>query len=269
MYEEIKAFLPPDREGPLVLEMSGISFCDGSYRITRTAQSATCVMEYVVKGRGTVTVSGRSYVAQAGDVYIVPAHSEHTYFSSAEDPWIKIFFNIRGSLPAALLKEYGLSERVVIPARELMPLFLQFYNTACGGQLHDEVIAPCTLKLHEIVARLGTLTREEHATGEAHCLRNLLDSRLGGEVSVEELAAAVHRSKDYVIKLFRREFGETPHAYFLRRKMEMARGLLSATHMTVAQVAAAVGYDDPHYFSNTFKKHTGVSPACYRKESGV
>ena len=69
-----------------------------------------------------------------------------------------------------------------------------------------------------------------------------------------------------MIKLFRREFGETPHAYLLRRKVEMAKGLLFGTHMSVAQVAAAVGYDDPHYFSNTFKKHTGVSPAQFRKE---
>lgn len=266
MYEEIKAFLPPDREGPLVVEMSGISFCDGSYRIERDRQSRTCVMEYVVKGRGTVTVNGHSYTARAGDVYIIPSNSDHTYYSSADDPWIKIFFNLHGNLPPMLLKAYGLSERVVIPARELMPLFLQFYTVAKSGQLHDDVIAPCTMKLHEIIGRLGALTREDAAVpDEAHCLKNLLDSRLGGDVTVEELAAAVHRSKDYVIKLFRREFGETPHAYLLRRKVEMAKGLLFGTHMSVAQVAAAVGYDDPHYFSNTFKKHTGMSPARFRK----
>lgn len=265
MYEEIKAFLPPDREGPLVVEMSGISYCDGSYRITRNTQSRTCVMEYVVKGCGTVTVNGHSHTARAGDVYVVPAHTEHTYYSSAEDPWIKIFFNVRGTLPATLLKEYGLTERVVFPARELMPLFLQFYRITQSGQLHDEVIAPCTLKLHEIVARLGDAVTDTAASSEAYCLKNRLDSRLDGNVTAEELAATIHRSKDYVIKLFRREFHETPHAYLLRRKMEMAQGLLHDTHLSIGQVAAAVGYDDPHYFSNTFKKHTGRSPAQFRK----
>lgn len=266
MYEEIKAFLPPDREGPLVLEMSGISYCDGSYRIARTKQSRTCVMEYVVKGHGTVTVEGQSYTAQAGDVYVIPPETDHTYYSSAEDPWIKIFFNVRGPLPRVLLKAYGLWGRVVFPACELMPLFLQFYRLAQGGQLHDEVIAPCTLKLHEIVQRLGALTQAEAAvSGEAHCLKNRLDSRLDSEITTEELAEAIHRSKDYVIKLFRREFHETPHAYLLRRKMEMAQGLLHDTHLSVAQVAAAVGYEDPHYFSNTFKKYTGVSPVQFRK----
>ncbi|MBE6757860.1 MAG: helix-turn-helix domain-containing protein [Ruminococcaceae bacterium] len=266
MYEEIKAFLPPDREGPLVLEMSGISYCDGTYRITRSRESRTCVMEYVVKGRGTITIEGRSYSASAGDVYVIPPETDHTYYSSADDPWIKIFFNVHGSLPRTLLKAYGLWGRVVFPAREMMPLFLQFYRMAQSGQLHDEVIAPCTLKLHEIVQRLGALTGEEAAvSGEAYCLKNRLDSRLDGNVTVEELAEAIHRSKDYVIKLFRREFGQTPHAYLLRRKMEMAQGLLHDTHLSVAQVAAAVGYDDPHYFSNAFKKHTGVSPARFRK----
>jgi AraC-like DNA-binding protein len=108
---------------------------------------------------------------------------------------------------------------------------------------------------------------QEHpaVSEEALRLKGLLDSRVNENITTEEMAAALFRSKDYVIKLFRREFGETPHAYFLRQKMTMAGGLLAGTKLSVKQVAAALGYEDQHYFSNVFKKATGLSPLAYRK----
>ena len=265
MYEEIKAFVPLTREQPVQLELCGISYCDGTYRIARN-NVPLFVFEYVIKGTGTVVVDGKTYTASAGDVYIIPEGSDHHYYSDARDPWIKVFFNVRGRLVGQLLKLYGLTGRVVMPGEEVMPLFLQFYRIAQGGSVHDDIIAPCTLKMHEIIQKLGQEVQEPPAVSEeALRLKGLLDSRVNENITTEEMAAALFRSKDYVIKLFRREFGETPHAYFLRQKMTVASGLLAGTKLSVKQVAAALGYEDQHYFSNVFKKATGLSPLAYRK----
>ena len=45
-----------------------------------------------------------------------------------------------------------------------------------------------------------------------------------------------------------------------------AKELLSTTAMRTGDVAYAVGYNDPHYFSYLFKKNTGLSPRDYRKD---
>lgn len=265
MREELYAFVPSSREQPVQLELCGISWCDGSYRIARSG-SPLYVFEYVIAGTGTVTVDGVSHTASAGQVYIVPEGSDHVYYSDPKDPWVKVFFNLRGRLVGRLLRSYGLTGRVVLPGADTLGLFMQFLDIARSGRVHDQVIGPCAIKLHEIVQRLAGETGEEPSVPEeARKLKALLDSRVGGEITTGEMAAHLFRSKDYVIKLFRSAYGETPHAYFLRQKMQLAAGLLTGTGMSVKQVAAALGYTDQHYFSNVFKKATGQSPVEFRK----
>ena len=55
--------------------------------------------------------------------------------------------------------------------------------------------------------------------------------------------------------------------YLTNLRMNKAKELLRTTQMRSSDVAYAVGYNDPHYFSYLFKKHTGVTPRDYRKEA--
>ncbi len=266
MYEEACAFANEARDLPMQLDLCGISYCDGSYRIERD-NVPIYVFEYVIRGTGTVVVDGKSYTASAGDVYIIPEGSRHLYYADERDPWIKIFFNVRGRLIGQLVRLYGLSGRVVMPGGELLPLFLQFYEIAKTSTVQREIIAPCALKLHEIVQRLGEIVEQGAADEEAVRVKAVLDRNLTGDVTIEELAKAAFCSKDHVIKLFKRAYGETPHAYFLRQKMALAQSLLIGTKLSVGEVAAAVGYADSHYFSNVFRRVTGSSPLEYRRNT--
>ena len=54
--------------------------------------------------------------------------------------------------------------------------------------------------------------------------------------------------------------------YLTATRIARARELLTTTSMRTSDVAYAVGYNDPHYFSYLFKKNTGMSPRDYRKD---
>jgi two-component system response regulator YesN len=49
-------------------------------------------------------------------------------------------------------------------------------------------------------------------------------------------------------------------------RIKQAKHLLSTTSLTVREVAFAVGYDDPNYFSRLFKEYTGYSPSAWRQQ---
>lgn len=83
--------------------------------------------------------------------------------------------------------------------------------------------------------------------------------------SNEELAAENGFSTGHFIRLFKAYMGCTPHRYALRCRLEKARELLKTTPMTVQEVAYAVGFEDPQYFSRTFRADVGLSPREYRK----
>lgn len=73
-------------------------------------------------------------------------------------------------------------------------------------------------------------------------------------------------STSYFSTIFKSATGETFVEALTRIRMEKARGLLETSNMKSYEVALAVGYNDPHYFSSIFKKHTGMTPTEYAKQ---
>jgi transcriptional regulator GlxA family with amidase domain len=87
-------------------------------------------------------------------------------------------------------------------------------------------------------------------------------------LQVSTLAAQASVSPSHYFALFKRQTGTAPIDFFIRLRMNHARELLDSTCSSVKEVAAAMGYDDPFYFSRVFKSVHSVAPAEYRKRNG-
>jgi transcriptional regulator GlxA family with amidase domain len=91
---------------------------------------------------------------------------------------------------------------------------------------------------------------------------------LNQPLQVSTLAAQASVSPSHYFALFKRQTGTAPIDYFIRLRMNHARELLDSTCSSVKEIAAAMGYDDPFYFSRVFKSVHQVAPAEYRKRNG-
>jgi len=78
------------------------------------------------------------------------------------------------------------------------------------------------------------------------------------------LAARANISLSHYFALFKCRTGCSPIGYFTRLRMDRACHLLEGTSLTVKEVAAALGYEDPFYFSRVFKSINEVAPSRYR-----
>lgn len=87
---------------------------------------------------------------------------------------------------------------------------------------------------------------------------------LNGPLNVATLAAQANVSPSHYFALFKRRTGCAPIDYFIRLRMRQACRLLDTTAMSVKEIAAALGYDDPFYFSRIFKSVNDVPPSDYR-----
>jgi two-component system, response regulator YesN len=90
-------------------------------------------------------------------------------------------------------------------------------------------------------------------------------SRLPGEVSLQEAAAAVYLNPSYLSHLFKQETKINFVDYVLGLRMEEAKRLLCSTSLRISDIAERVGYADVSYFSNTFKRMLGETPSEFRK----
>jgi AraC family transcriptional regulator, arabinose operon regulatory protein len=83
-------------------------------------------------------------------------------------------------------------------------------------------------------------------------------------LQISELAQTAHISPSHFFALFKRWTGFSPIDYFIGLRMHHAGRLLTGTNMSVKETAAALGYDDPFYFSRVFKLVHGMAPRDFR-----
>jgi AraC-like DNA-binding protein len=104
-----------------------------------------------------------------------------------------------------------------------------------------------------------------------HLLRakDLIDREYAKQPDVPALARAAHSSTAHFSRSFKRAFGETPHRYLQRRRIERAKELLRGTDMSVTEVSVEVGFQSLGSFSATFRELVGSSPSEYAHRSRV
>ena len=100
-----------------------------------------------------------------------------------------------------------------------------------------------------------------------HLLRakNVMDRDYAQQLDVPSLARAAHASPAHFSRSFKRAFGETPHAYLLRRRIERAKELLRGTELSVTEVSIEVGFQSLGSFSTAFKDLVGEPPSEYAR----
>jgi transcriptional regulator GlxA family with amidase domain len=105
------------------------------------------------------------------------------------------------------------------------------------------------------------------ATLARHLLRarDLVDGSYSEPLDLDALAAAAHVSPRHFSRSFKRTFGETPYQYLLTRRIERARHLLRTTDLQVVAICLEVGFTSVGSFTETFRRHVGVSPTTYRR----
>lgn len=272
MREDTYSFLDGGAENaPFFMEMAGISYCDGSYSIRRK-DSPIYVLEYVLEGQGTVKTDAEEFTAARGDTYLLHRHSGHWYYSSAKDPWVKIWVNAKGSLIDSLIHVYGLDAVTHVQGADTKSLLFELLDLAKSAQdkSSEDFSMEASTIYHKILIKLSqSLNRTaERYSEEALKLRGYIDRNSGRSLSLEELGNVIYRSPSQVVRIFKKEFFVTPYQYLLQRRLEIAKLMLLNTGMSVKQIAIHLHFADEHYFSSQFKEKAGVSPTVFRKHTG-
>jgi AraC-like DNA-binding protein len=95
--------------------------------------------------------------------------------------------------------------------------------------------------------------------------RDAMDRTYAEPLDIPTLARIAHVSEAHFIRTFRATFGEPPHRYLQRRRVERAMWLLRATDASVTEICLDVGFTSLGTFSRTFRAIVGETPSAYRR----
>nr|WP_246602450.1 AraC family transcriptional regulator [Falsiroseomonas tokyonensis] len=108
--------------------------------------------------------------------------------------------------------------------------------------------------------RTGRLAPWQESRVIAHIEANLQEP-----IRVEHLAALVRLSASYFARAFKASFGDTPHEYLLRLRVQHAQLQLLHSDVPLAQIALDCGMCDQAHLSRVFRRATGTSPSAWRR----
>lgn len=258
---------------PLFIEMAGIEQCEPTYRIRRH-QSRCGVLGYVAQGSGIILDRGEQVAAPAGSIFLLEKHDEHDYWADPKDPWLILWFNISGELFGAMLSQYRLTRRVYREVgAEMRAMFERALLPGVSGGIPEDGQYALNLAVTEI---LIALFRRQNAAAPSPStkfeeIKRYLDACSNppqlGQFSLAQMEQTLNISLRQINRIYQRETGITPYEAVLERKARLAAQYLLGTALSVREISQLLGFSDPYYFSNFFKKRFGVSPAAYRKDA--
>lgn len=229
---------------------------------------------FVADGEGTFCVEEETFPIRKNDLIVVNPNIVHTEYSSREHPLEYIVLGV---------------ERLCFRLEDHRQ-YLVFHNRESGGdngnisfyfrtiqeemsKEQEKYAQVCQYLLGALIIRLMRRTREkaellptEWVSRECSRARRFIDFNYQDEITLESLAAIAGLNKYYFAHAFTKYYGQSPMSYLNQKRITTSQELLVSTDMTVAAIASQCGFSSQSYFSQSFKKSCGQTPAEYRKK---
>jgi AraC family transcriptional regulator len=100
---------------------------------------------------------------------------------------------------------------------------------------------------------------------QARKVRDYIDSHITGPLHIADLCAVVKRSEAHFSRSFKRTFGESPHAFLVRRRVDFAAHCMLTTDASLSDIALRCGFTDQAHLCKHFRQATGQSPGVWRR----
>ncbi|MBP2153995.1 arabinose operon transcriptional regulator AraC [Erwinia rhapontici] len=245
------------------------------YYINRPEGMKGYILHLTLRGEGRIRAGCRDIASRENDLFLFPPGVAHHYGRAEHHEYwdhLWIYF-----LPRPYWLDWLRWDQVINgigitslplgqPSEQAQRLFLEVIQQNGRSGLLAEALAMNALE-RLIIDCFQRQPLCSHQTIEPRIstLCQYLNDHLAEDLTIEQLARQVFLSPSRVAHLFKREMKMTIFAWREQQRVIRASNLLQSTHLSIAQVALTVGYDDALYFSRIFRQHVGVSPREYKK----
>ena len=234
---------------------------------------------FLARGEQTYRVGEKIYRLRGGDQFVTFPNEWHDTAGEPEQKGELYWIILQSTAPAknALQLQPALSRELLrrlnrLPSRRFRAVqgaaeWLAKIEAALLSKKsrQTELLAACALHQYLLATIRAGMDSIEKAP--RHRVRESIDwmeAHMDEPVRIREVAEAVGWSEAHFKAAFRQETGQTPHDYFLRRKVAKARHMLAVDKRSVTEVALTLGFSSSQHFATVFRKFTGQTPSDAR-----
>jgi AraC-like DNA-binding protein len=212
----------------------------------------------------------------AGSVVVMNPGDAHACNPSHDERWSYRMFYVDVAWLVEVQRDLGLARNGGFQAfSAIESTHRELYAEL--NRLYDVLIDPEAEHLEKQSAALECMAVVHHTLSAAECrpqqtnpglLRavEFISDNYTRTLKLEEICSAASLSPSYLIRAFKQEYGMTPHAYLVNRRIEFSRAQLRRGR-PIAEVALAAGFADQAHLQRSFKKFVAATPGQYRNQA--
>jgi AraC-like DNA-binding protein len=259
-------------ELPVLNSAKYIDADNQSLRLLRERDDLTSLI-YITSGRGEGNIENVTYSVRQGDLIICHPFVCFDIQSSA-DRSLKV---IQLSFSCKVLGKnkgylFDSGQYPVIQLSNHFPIFEHYFETIVreynqpsegSAELIDSLMNAVIITILRIIEVMKT----PRITSMTQNVKAYIETNFEQELSVKDLAELVFVSPFHLIHMFKKEVGMSPIQFLIYCRIEEAKRLLEYTDLPVIEISTRIGYPNPSYFNQIFKKIAGFSPGKYRSNT--
>ncbi|AOZ93088.1 response regulator transcription factor [Paenibacillus crassostreae] len=119
------------------------------------------------------------------------------------------------------------------------------------------------LEYYNAVIRKSTST---HSIFDPKDIKDYIDGHYFEDFKVSSFTEKYFLSREYIMKLFKQQYGYGIHEYVQKVRMDKAKELLLESNLKILEISEMLGYKDKNYFSKAFRNYYSISPTEYRMQ---
>lgn len=212
---------------------------------------------YTVAGSGRCRISNSDVQVGAGDILFLPPYHKHEYHPLG-NVWETQYITFGGSGFHDFFNHKATVCRLGTPSFGEWYARLQTLKTDNRYTELSVTLYQMLVSLHRMLSAVPQGKAHDNITAALKMINTNPD------VSPTDIAEALHISTAHFCRIFKEYMGMRPTEYINMLKLQKAKDLLCDTRLSVAEVAAAVGFHDHSYFTKLFHRAFGTAPSAYR-----
>lgn len=248
---------------------SGFQKCEAGYHVGPVAHDRY-IIHHIDSGKGCYTVQGQTFLLGKGDTFMIFPDTVVQYEADQKDPWQYNWVGFQGAAAKALVSQTDLTLQNPVMnqgnSQSIREQLFRIYASRGESLAHQAAMTGhLYLLMSQLIEASSHLACEETSLVYVKKATEFIAKNYTKPITVQEIADYLNLSRSHLYRIFLKHMGISPKSYLDQYKIHMACVLMSQTDLPLQQIAAAVGYDDPLYFSKVFRREKNCSPAKYRQ----